>query len=1250
MAEICTRANTSPVPSPVFAPPILPVYRPAIGPAPGPIIVQPAPIPPPLIPYPSGVSQTFIQPVQYPPQSYTSPLPPQARIPRYPSQQIHIGPQAEQTAYFPPRSGSRASQRRYSNEQPYNQEREYQQHHQQRPHHRRFSLDERQPSEYYSPKATSRRALTPDPQLSSHYRPRNHRSASTSQRIPEQHRSHPHHQEVFEEESGSSGEHRQPKYSRPSQRRSASTSAQHPGYLSVEEERIPNPPRRSFDHSSRDHLNPDRPVHAHTRQHLYQPQQERSSSKQGHQQQRLPVQSQNKNPGSRHTRTGSISSVRPSITGHGRTPSTDHLMVPERLDTLPQRKRKESLDTLRNQSISHQPAVASTRHPHTPTPVAANGSGLNLPAPHRRDSRSQQAHVLIKALEQPRAAEKEPARSASAQVKRKESKSNKTPKPIPKDLPTETEHERFERVRKLSSREILYPTPEAAQEAMRAERANNAPPVHRRPPTPYTQSRTSSSIVRKMDSSGSIRSRVSFDSTRSRGSSRSNRSYRSALEDSDSDDTLSGGRRWDPHATASTGIGPAGEAIEVIGLGRKKPQHRAIHSGTLRSALRSNTNLNSRTEFRNGTNGGREKPLPIRPMSYVAPIINSISRVTAPGSTRKIQKRSSHQSTPSARNHDMLGASSSVSNSTHNPTPVPLPRGSSRNDYNGNLDGLNGDGRGIRSLFSSLSLGPNGSSSTSQHDIQSTSSGRHMRSSVAPSRSSRRTLILPADDLLTYLRYVEIPSWDRWPLATSAKRGMGLWGGKRSLGLDELSWEWHRRLRLAEDARVHGRSLSSWEAQRGFERSILDWQDENVPRHPIDMANRWGTQIFALPAEGYDTLEFFEHETHQAEDLGLLSWVTSTILQTAVSTLHMLRYSATTFTFHLIPSPQPPHATSSHESPSYRQQHASSKSHYLWDGFGTMVLVNRSNDTDRAMILEIRPPSVVDSGVIKEFARGKNGEGWWGFYGETCVGDVGQANLLQAQVYDDCVQNQCYFFAITNLKYWVFGQFNSNYTRCTVSPVIHRQAKDPSLMQCLTAWVVRSVDERPRAGESLAAPPQDSDREHRRNRSASHTHSRGPEVSVHTEGSRARRSNSRSSFSLPPNPGYDQSLPSPSPAQYPSYAQPSSAMGMSPTGMYPNGTQTVYPTNDLYNTYGLPSYNDIAPPLPHPSSTMSPSPYSQPGMMFPHPHNQQQWNNSRAFSPAPNIPQVGTPMPYNFGNSWYSGGGVGGMFPWAGMR
>jgi hypothetical protein len=71
---------------------------------------------------------------------------------------------------------------------------------------------------------------------------------------------------------------------------------------------------------------------------------------------------------------------------------------------------------------------------------------------------------------------------------------------------------------------------------------------------------------------------------------------------------------------------------------------------------------------------------------------------------------------------------------------------------------------------------------------------------------------------------------------------------------------------------------------------------------------------------------------------------------------------------------------------------------WLWEGFGTMVLVNKDDATDRTMIIEVRPPDVVDERVMREFSKRSREEGWWALPAETCIGEVGQANLLQAQV------------------------------------------------------------------------------------------------------------------------------------------------------------------------------------------------------------------------------------------------------------
>lgn len=63
-----------------------------------------------------------------------------------------------------------------------------------------------------------------------------------------------------------------------------------------------------------------------------------------------------------------------------------------------------------------------------------------------------------------------------------------------------------------------------------------------------------------------------------------------------------------------------------------------------------------------------------------------------------------------------------------------------------------------------------------------------------------------------------------------------------------------------------------------------------------------------------------------------------------------------------------------------------------------MVLANKNDETDRSMLIEVRPPRVLDSNTIKEFAKSRGREGWCPYDKGMWIGDIGQANLLQAQV------------------------------------------------------------------------------------------------------------------------------------------------------------------------------------------------------------------------------------------------------------
>ncbi|KIR81293.1 hypothetical protein I306_01526 [Cryptococcus gattii EJB2] len=255
----------------------------------------------------------------------------------------------------------------------------------------------------------------------------------------------------------------------------------------------------------------------------------------------------------------------------------------------------------------------------------------------------------------------------------------------------------------------------------------------------------------------------------------------------------------------------------------------------------------------------------------------------------------------------------------------------------------------------------------------------------------------------------------------------------------------------------------------------------------------------------------------------------------------------------------------------------------------------------------VRPPSVLDSNTINEFAKSRGREGWWPYDKGMWIGDIGQANLLQAQVYDSCVQNQVYFFAVTNLKYWVFGQFDASYTSCTVGPLINRKSREPSLMQCLTTWVIRSFDESPRTRDNqhrLTIPTA---------LHAVHTpyisQSLCPtdmQVPPYSEGPRHHRNRRQS---LPINNSHDDFCP----GNPPNYFIGSTQQGMNM----------------------MPGYYDLLPGSGHMANT----PYTQPS-------SASSMNCSMGWGQMPFSPNVGRQLPYSSGLNWYGGG----MYPWPETR
>lgn len=212
----------------------------------------------------------------------------------------------------------------------------------------------------------------------------------------------------------------------------------------------------------------------------------------------------------------------------------------------------------------------------------------------------------------------------------------------------------------------------------------------------------------------------------------------------------------------------------------------------LKPALRSSIKLASRStvnETNSGTSWGKrsDKPLPSRPVSYVGPVMGSLSslRDDTRNNTGSRSRHPLHEANP-VNYHSERG--SDPPTRTHNPRALTHARSSSQPT-----------GLGLRSLFSNISL-------TNQPP------------STFTLLSSRHSFITPAEDLFDYLRLAKIPSWDRWP-GRGAKNGFWIIGTRK--GWEEMSWEWHRRLEETERAR-NTRVLVSWEQKTEWQRDIID--------------------------------------------------------------------------------------------------------------------------------------------------------------------------------------------------------------------------------------------------------------------------------------------------------------------------------------------------------------------------------------------------------------------------------------------
>lgn len=360
---------------------------------------------------------------------------------------------------------------------------------------------------------------------------------------------------------------------------------------------------------------------------------------------------------------------------------------------------------------------------------------------------------------------------------------------------------RPKRLRGLFSTETLYADVDTAKRAFEEERINKA--IRDRAPTPFHRSNGSEETIHRRASNRSLRSRVSFDSTRSR---RSTRTIQDLHEEALEWDAATVGP-WEPTFGGRHGLGPAGEAYEVIGLGRKSPRHRKFHSYMLKPAMKSASRRASRIDMRTDPhhypdNHGRghhhrprqDKPLPSRPLSYVAPAFGQLLSSTATLSRQLLPL----PSTP-----------------THNQVHTSV------NAHTRSMSALNPSSAAFRSLLSSLAIDPSTSSSSRQRlplaQNQNGSRGRH-------------DLLVPAEDLFAYLHLATLPSWRDWPASGPPPRHGTLFSGSRSKGFESMGWEWRRRLQLTEAARPT-RGLRVWDGvDKHWEKKILECKRQDLVR------------------------------------------------------------------------------------------------------------------------------------------------------------------------------------------------------------------------------------------------------------------------------------------------------------------------------------------------------------------------------------------------------------------------------------
>lgn len=64
---------------------------------------------------------------------------------------------------------------------------------------------------------------------------------------------------------------------------------------------------------------------------------------------------------------------------------------------------------------------------------------------------------------------------------------------------------------------------------------------------------------------------------------------------------------------------------------------------------------------------------------------------------------------------------------------------------------------------------------------------------------------------------------------------------------------------------------------------------------------------------------------------------------------------------------------------------------------------------------------------------------------------------LWGKIWDLCVNERCYWFAVTTYEEWAFGRFSDGWTTAFVSPPMSWDSTKPTILQCLTYWMMSSI-------------------------------------------------------------------------------------------------------------------------------------------------------------------------------------------------